>query len=85
MDLFDFTDPGFLGFMESEGCMDTREGLISRVAKILNESPNEVIETEEFRAACHAAGVDPDSFTQADLDRLQQKLKLQAHRVSDCK
>ena len=72
---FDFTDPGFLGFMESEGCMDTNEGLISRVAKELNKSPNDVIGTEEFRSACIKSGVDPDSFTQSDLDRLQQKLK----------
>ncbi len=72
---FDFTDPGFLGFMESEGYMDTREGIISRVAKILNESSNEEIGTEEFRSACTSAGVDPDSFTQDDLERLQRKLK----------
>lgn len=74
-DGFDFTDPGFLGFMESEGYMDTREGIISRVAKILNESRNEEIGTEEFRSACVSAGVDPDSFTPEDLERLQRKLK----------
>ena len=72
---FDFTDPGFLGYMESEGCADTDEGLISRVAKVLNESPNEEIGTEEFRSACISAGVDPDSFTEEDLKRLQRKLK----------
>ena len=75
MSCFDFTDPGFLAYMESEGCMDTNEGLISRVAKILNESPNDVIDTEEFRAACYQAGAAPDSFTQADLENLQRKLR----------
>ena len=75
MPYFDFTDPGFLGYMESEGCMDTNEGLVSRVANVLNNSPNEVIDTTEFRSACISAGVDPDSFTQADLDSLQRKLK----------
>ena len=75
MDMFDFTDPGFLGFMESEGCMDTNEGLIARVAKVLNSSSNDVIGTEEFRDACRIAGVGPDSFTQKDLDRLQEMLK----------
>ena len=75
MDMFDFTDPGFLAYMESEGMMDTNEGLIARVAKVLNASPNDTIDTDEFRAACRAAGVDPDSFTQADLDRLQEMLK----------
>ena len=75
MDKFDFTDAGFLGYMESEGCMDTNEGLISRVAKVLNESSSDVIDTAEFRSACITAGVDPDSFTQADLNNLQKKLK----------
>ena len=75
MDKCDFTDAGFLGYMESEGCMDTNEGLISRVENVLNDSPNEVIDTEEFLSACIGAGVDPDSFTQADLDSLQRKLK----------
>lgn len=75
MDMFDFTDPGFLAFMESEGMMDTKEEQISRVAKVLNQSSNNVIDTDEFRAACRSVGVDPGSFTQADLDKLQQKLK----------
>ena len=75
MDLFDFTDAGFLGYMESEGCMDTNEGLISRVAKVLNESSNDVIDTAEFRSACITAGVDPNSFIQSDLDKLQGKLR----------
>lgn len=72
---FDFTDPGFLGYMESEGQMDTNEGLISLVAKELNKSPSQVIDTAQFRDACVRAGVDPDSFTQSDLDRLQEKLR----------
>ena len=75
MDMFDFTDAGFLGYMESEGCMDTNEGLISRVANVLNNSANDVIDTEEFRSACISVNVDPDSFTQADIDNLQKKLK----------
>lgn len=75
MDLFDFTDAGFLGYMESEGCMDKNEELISRVVRVLNNSPNEIIDTEEFRSACISVNVDPDSFTQVDLDLLQKKLK----------
>lgn len=73
--MFDITDPGFLGFIESEGMMDTNEGLISRVAKVLETSPNEVIGIEEFRAACISAGVDPDSFSENDLQRLKEKLR----------
>ena len=72
--MFDFTDPGFLGFMESEGMMDTNEGLIARVAKVLEKSDSSVIDTDEFRAACIKAGVDPDSFTESELERLQEML-----------
>ena len=63
-----------LAAMEDYGYMDTDTGLINRVARILADSPNDEIDTEEFRNACYAAGVDPDSFTQSDLDQLQRKL-----------
>ena len=37
-------------------------------------SPNDTINTDEFRRACIACNVDPDSFTQSDFDKLQRKL-----------
>lgn len=64
-----------LGLMEEHGLMDTNEGLIGRVANVLNQSDSDVICTEEFRDACYTAGVDSDSFSQADLDSLQRKLR----------
>ena len=67
--------PWMLAAMEEAGYMDTSEGLISRVANELNRNSGDVIDTAQFRSACVSAGVDPDSFTQSDLDRLQQKLK----------
>ena len=63
-----------LGMLEDYGFMDTNTGLINRVARRLAESPNDTIETAEFRRACYDCGVDPDSFSQADLDQLQRKL-----------
>lgn len=72
--MFNEVDPGFLAYMESEGVGDTSEALISRVAQILNDGQNDTVSTEEFRSACFTAGVDPDSFTQADLDVLQMML-----------
>ena len=63
-----------LAMMEDYGLTDTSTGLINRVARALAESPNSTIETEEFRRTCHRCGVDPDSFTQSDLDQLQRKL-----------
>ena len=72
--MFNTTDPGFLAYMESEGVGDTNEALISSVAQILRDCQNDVISTEDFRSACIAAGVDPDSFTEEDMDELQRML-----------
>ena len=63
-----------LAMMEEYGQTDTNEGLINRVARRLANSPNDVIDTAEFRSACVSCGVDPDSFTSDDLSRLQDKL-----------
>ncbi len=63
-----------LAAMEAHGYMDTNDGLINRVAYYLAKSPNDTIDTAEFRQACIACNVDPDSFTQSDLDKLQRKL-----------
>ena len=60
--------------LEDLGLMDTSTGLVNRVARELAKSPNDTIETEEFRRACLRCGVDPDSFTQSDFAQLQRKL-----------
>ena len=67
-------EPWMLTAMEEEGLMDTNEGCINRVAKYLSNSSNDTIDTEEFRSACFACNVDPDSFSQSDLEKLQNKL-----------
>lgn len=63
-----------LAAMEEHGYTDTSDGLVNRVARYLAKSPNDTIDTAEFRRACIACSVDPDSFTQSDLDQLQRKL-----------
>ena len=63
-----------LAMMEDYGLTDTNTGLINRVARSLADSPNDTIETDEFRSACLSSGVDPDSFTGSDLAELQRKL-----------
>lgn len=67
-------EPRMLGMMEERGYTDTNEGLINRVAYKLKESQNDTIDTAEFRSACISCNVDPDSFTQSDLKKLQDKL-----------
>ncbi len=63
-----------LAALEDLGLTDTGTGLVNRVARKLAESPNDTIGTDEFRRTCLSCGVDPDSFTQSDLDQLQRKL-----------
>ena len=63
-----------LAMMEDYGLTDTNTGLVNRVARRLADSPNDSIDTAEFHSACFACGVDPDSFTQSDLEQLQRKL-----------
>ena len=67
-----------LAALEEYGMTDTNTGLINRVARVLAKSPNNTIETAEFRSACISCNVDPDSFTQKDLDQLQRKLSCNA-------
>ena len=67
-------EPWQLAMLEEYGYMDTNDGLINRVARCLANSPNETIDTAEFRSACIASGVDPGSFTQSDLNMLKQKI-----------
>ncbi len=63
-----------LAALEEYGYTDTSDGLVNRVARYLADSPNNEIGPEEFRSACIACNVDPDSFTQEDLNILQHKL-----------
>ena len=60
--------------MEEHGYTDTNEGLINRLTNFLANNPNDTIDTQEFRRACIACNVDPDSITPNDLDRLRQNL-----------
>ena len=63
-----------LAAMEEAGYTDTSEGLVNRVARELAKSPNDEIGRAEFRRTCIACGVDPESFTSAELSELQRKL-----------
>ncbi|MCQ2515459.1 MAG: hypothetical protein MJ094_01185 [Saccharofermentans sp.] len=67
-------EPWMLAAMEDNGYMNTEYGLNMRVAKYLVENGSDDIGNDEFRDACEACGVDPDSITQKDLDEIQSKL-----------
>lgn len=54
--------------------MDTQVGKCNKVARYLSEHGPEYIGNGEFIDACHACNLDPYSFDQSDLGRIQKKL-----------
>ena len=53
---------------------ESDSALVSKVVNYLSNSPNDTIEMDEFRSACYACNVDPDSFTADDYAQLQKEL-----------
>lgn len=66
--------PWHLMALEENGYTDTSQGLCNKVADYLAKYGNNNINTLEFRSACIASNVDPDSITQTDLNRIQKRL-----------
>lgn len=60
---------------EELGLLDTSASLINRVANELTAiCPPGPIQWAEFADACYACGVDPHSFTDADLAQLEKRM-----------
>ena len=67
-------EPWMLAAMEEAGIMDTKEAHVNRVANYLKNTATGDVSYSEFRSACNACNVNPDSFDQSELDKIQQKL-----------
>lgn len=67
-------EPWMLAGMEDDGLLDTSRSLNMRVARYLAENGSDDIGDDEFREACIACNVDPDSITSSDLIEIQNKL-----------
>ena len=63
-----------MALLEEYGYTDTNDGLINRVAYELAKSPSNVINNSDFIDACLKSNVDPYSFTESDMEKLQKKL-----------
>lgn len=64
-------EPWHLAAMDEAGYNGIRREHLERVAREIEKLPQDVIDTDDFRTACRRAGVDPDNFTQSDIDALQ--------------
>lgn len=67
-------EPWQLAAMDDAGYNGIRDEHIKRVAASLRSTGLTEIDRSTFNAHCYKCGLDPDNFTQADLDRLCEVL-----------
>ena len=67
-------EPWQLAAIDAAGYNGIRDEHIDRVADALLATGLSEIDRSTFDRQCRSCGIAPDNFTQADLDRLQEKL-----------
>lgn len=67
-------EPWQLAMIYGAGYNGIHDEHIDRVAKSLLATGLTEIDRSAFDYHCHKCGIDPNNFTQADLDRLQEKM-----------
>lgn len=66
--------PWQLAAMDDSGYNGIREEHIERLADSLRSTGLSDIDRETFERHCRKCGIEPDNFTQDDLDRLEDEL-----------
>ncbi len=80
-------EPWQLVALEEYGYIDTREGILNRIARYLaktnfdgvdniHDIDIDNIDAEDFEKACVECGVDPSTLTQEDREKINRKLKI---------
>ena len=67
-------EPWMLAAIDQAGYNGIRQEHIDAVAREILCSGITEVSRADFDRACRCCGVDPDQFTQADLDKLQERL-----------
>lgn len=67
-------EPWMLAAIDQAGYNGIRREDIDAVATEILRSGITEVSRADFDRACHRCGVDSDQFTQADLDKLQERL-----------
>lgn len=67
-------EPWQLGLIDEAGYNGIRPEHIRRVGDELNKLPYDSLDVQDFRSACRCACIDPDNFTQSDIESLQDYL-----------
>lgn len=67
-------EPWELALIDEAGYNGIRDEHIEKVAKSLYATGLEEIDRNTFDKHCHMCGIDPEAFSQANLEELQEKL-----------
>lgn len=67
-------EPWQLAMMDQTGYNGIREEHVEEVAQEILQMGISQVSRQDFDRACWNCNIDPSNFTQADLDRLQEKL-----------
>lgn len=67
-------EPWQLGMIDEAGYNGIRDEHIEKVADSLLSTGLTEIDRGTFESHCYKCGINPDNFTQSDLDRLEEKL-----------
>ena len=67
-------EPWMLAAMDRAGYNGITDAHIEAVAREIMEAGIAQVTRKVFDEVCHRCGIDPDNFTQDDLDRLEEQL-----------
>ena len=67
-------EPWKLAAMDEAGYNGITEKHLQKVAAAINKVAADTIDNATFERCCRQCGIDPENFTQANLDRLQEIL-----------
>ena len=73
-------EPWQLGLIDEAGYNGIRPEHIRRVGDELNKLPYDNLDEQDFRSACRRACIDPNNFTQSDIESLQDFLRASCQR-----
>ena len=68
-------EPWQLAIIDEAGYNGIRDDHINKVAESLRSTGLTSIDRSTFESHCYKCGINPDNFSQADLDCLQDRLK----------
>ncbi len=70
----DFETMGFAGYPEEEEIDEELEDRLMRVVACMSMLPGDEFDEDMFENACYMANVDPEDFSEADMNKLMDMM-----------